>query len=125
MVESKRMTFIEEDASEIPWFRFQCEDCGASRDQRFRRIRDNMDLNKSWISCAACHGQAFIIPNSIENPVIGECILNWWVDEDGNEVGHRAPRDFMQPQSELRPAGWLRKLAWKVQEVLSFLAGEG
>ena len=105
------------------WFHFQCEDCGASRDQRFRNIRADMDLNKSWISCANCHGQAFI--TDIENPTVGECIVKWWTDADGNEVGARAPRDFMRQGPEVRKAGWLRKVAWKVQDALNFLAGEG
>ena len=123
MVERRGMTFVEEDASEVLWFRFQCEDCGAFRDQRFRRIRDDMDLNKSWISCAGCHGKAFI--TDTKHPSKGICEVSWWTDADGNEVGQRAPRDFMQPSAEVRKAGWLRKITWKVQNVLTFLAGEG
>ena len=121
--QKRQLKFIQEDASAVPWFRFCCEDCGAVRDQRLRRITEEMDLSKSHIRCAGCHGQAYI--TDTKHPTLGYCEVDWWQDEDGNEVGQRAPRDFMQPATEVRKAGWLRKITWKVQSVLNFLVGEG
>lgn len=122
MVERK-MKFVQEVASEVPWYRFKCEDCGAFRDQRLRRNYTIDQLWKAYITCAGCHGQAYI--TNCENPVLGYCERDWWVDGEGNEVGHRAPRDFMQPSGEARAAGWLRKLVGKVKTAGRFLAGEG
>ncbi len=122
MVNSK-MSFVTEVASEVPWYRFKCEDCGASRDQRLRKSRTLEELNKAHIKCANCHGEAFI--TNSDEPVLGTCLVDWWTDIEGNKVGAKAPRDFMQPGTGQAPAGWLRKSLTLVKKVLTFLAGEG
>ncbi len=121
MADSK-VNFVTEVASEVPWYRFECEDCGAFRDQRLRKNRTIEELNKAHIKCAGCHGEAFI--TNSDEPVLGECLVDWWTDDEGNEVGERAPRDFMNPTVSVK-VGWLRKLMAKVKAGLAFLAGEG
>lgn len=123
--------FVQEEASEVPWYRFTCEDCGASRDQRLRNKYTLDQLAKCHITCAGRQAegdstklhQAYIV--NADDPTLGECLVDWWTADDGTLVGSRAPSDFMQPSARVRPAGWLRKVVTLVKRVLSFLAGEG